>query len=160
MLQMRKLRLDPVLDEHTEILILGTLPSDISLRRAKYYANPGNDFWKILGAVLNEELADAPYETRIQKLLQHRIGLWDVYHSCVRPGSMDKDIGENEPNDFAILKVTAPNLWLVCFNGKEAAQAEEVLCRLGYRTKLLPSSSGANRRNQDERFRCWKSIVG
>jgi G:T/U-mismatch repair DNA glycosylase len=35
-----------VLDKNTEMLILGTLPSDISLTQQRYYANPGNDFWR------------------------------------------------------------------------------------------------------------------
>jgi hypoxanthine-DNA glycosylase len=89
---MRKFGLEPVADGHTEILILGALPSDISRLKAQYYADPRNDFWKLLEAVLNERLTNLAYETRIQTLLARRIGLWDVYRSCLRPGSMDKDI--------------------------------------------------------------------
>jgi len=156
---MRKVGLDPVVDEHTEILIVGTLPSDESLSRRQYYAKPSNDFWKLLETVLNERLVGVDYEQKIQRLLAHRIGLWDVYHSCVRPGSMDKDISEKEPNDFTALKTIAPNLRLVCFNGKEAGQSEEAVRRFGYKTRVLPSSSGTNRRNQEERLRRWKTIV-
>lgn len=155
----RKFGLDPVVDEHTEILILGTLPSDESLSKAQYYAKPSNDFWKLLGAVLNERLTDVPYETKIRTLSARRIGLWDVYRNCVRPGSMDKDISEKELNDFEHLKAVAPRIRLVCFNGKEAGQSEELLRGLGHKTRILPSSSGANRGNQEERLRCWKSIV-
>ena len=54
---MRKSGLPPVVDENTEILILGTLPSDMSLAAEQYYANPGNDFWKLIGAVLKETFA-------------------------------------------------------------------------------------------------------
>ena len=43
---MRKSGLTPVIDDKTEVLILGTLPSDISLTKGQYYANPANDFWK------------------------------------------------------------------------------------------------------------------
>jgi hypothetical protein len=39
---MRKSGLPPVIDENTKILILGTLPSDMSLAARQYYANPGN----------------------------------------------------------------------------------------------------------------------
>lgn len=156
---MRKFGLGPVADGHTEILILGALPSDVSRLKAQYYADPRNDFWKLLEAVLNEQLSNLPYEARIQTLLAHRIGLWDVYGSCLRPGSMDKDISGERLNSFTALKSIAPNVRLVCFNGKEAGQWEQRVSRLGYRTLLLPSSSGANRRNQRNRLDRWKRIV-
>ena len=37
---MRKSGLPPAVDENTEILILGTLPSDKSLAAGQYYATP------------------------------------------------------------------------------------------------------------------------
>ncbi|HVP53070.1 MAG TPA: DNA-deoxyinosine glycosylase [Terriglobales bacterium] len=156
---MRKVGLAPVMDEHTEVLILGTLPGDESLSKGQYYAKPNNDFWKLLGAALNERLTNMPYETKVRTLLARRVGLWDVYHNCVRPGSMDKDISERELNDFKSLKTVAPRVRLVCFNGQEAGESEEPVRGLGYRTRVLPSSSGANRKNQDERLRSWKSIA-
>jgi hypothetical protein len=53
---MRKSGLTPVIDDKTEVLILGTLPSDISLAKGQYYANPANDFWKLIGQVLNRNV--------------------------------------------------------------------------------------------------------
>ena len=156
---MRKFGLEPVADKRIEILILGTLPSDTSLLKVQYYADPRNDFWKLLEAVLNERLTNLSYEARIQTLLAHRIGLWDVYRSCLRPGSMDKGISGERLNDFAALKTMVPNLRLVCFNGKEAGRWEDRVRNLGYRTLVLPSSSGANRKNQEERLRSWRRIV-
>jgi len=141
---MRKFGLELVADGHTEILILGALPSDVSLSKAQYYADPRNDFWKLLEAVLNERLTNVPYETKIQTLLARRIGLWDVYRSCLRLGSMDKGISGERLNDFAVLKTIVPNLRLVCFNGKEAGWWEERVRNLGYRTLVLPSSSGCS----------------
>ena len=152
---MRKSGLPPVVDENTEILILGTLPSDMSIAAGQYYANPGNDFWKLLGAALNQTLVGLPYEAKIECLKASQIGLWDAYHSCVRPGSMDDDIAEQELNDFDSLKGLAPNIRLICFNGQEAAKANETFTRLHYQTIALPSSSGANRRDNSERLSCW-----
>jgi G:T/U-mismatch repair DNA glycosylase len=71
-----------------------------------------------------------------------------------------QDITENELNDFAVLKGIAPNIRLICFNGAGAAEAEKSLVHLGYRTRLLPSSSGANRRDQDGRLIRWKAAFG
>jgi hypoxanthine-DNA glycosylase len=76
----------------------------------QYYANPGNDFWKLVAAALNQNLVNLLYQDRIQYLKAHRIGLWDAYHSCVRPGSMDGDITEQRLNDFESLKNIARNI--------------------------------------------------
>jgi hypoxanthine-DNA glycosylase len=157
---MRKFGLEPVADGRTEVLILGTLPSDTSLAQAQYYADRRNDFWKLMEQVLNERFTSMPYETRIQTLLSHRIGLWDVYSSCIRPGSGDKDISGESLNNFAVLKTIAPSLMLVCLNGKEeAGKSEELVCSAGYRTLVLPSSSGANRRDQSGRLLAWKRML-
>jgi G:T/U-mismatch repair DNA glycosylase len=51
-------------------------------------------------------------------LKAYRVGLWDAYRSCVRPGSMDKDITEKQLNDFSILRSLAQNISLICFNGQ------------------------------------------
>jgi hypoxanthine-DNA glycosylase len=155
---MRKSGLTPVIDDKTEVLILGTLPSDVSLAKRQYYANPSNDFWKLMGQVLTQSLVALSYERRIETLKNCGIGLWDIYHYCVRPGSMDKDITESELNDFKTLKTTCPQLALICFNGQKAGESEELLRSLGYGTLVLPSSSGANRRTQEKRLRCWNAI--
>ena len=155
----KKFGLPPIADEETEVLVMGTLPSDLSLSKREYYANPSNDFWRLIGAVLNRDVEALSYQDRLAVLKTHRIGLWDTYHNCVRPGSLDSDITEQEPNDFSMLKSVAPKLRLVCFNGKEAAKSEAALRGLGYMTCVLPSSSSANRRNSAERVRIWKSLL-
>lgn len=144
---MRKFGLAPVIDDETKILILGTLPSDVSLAKGQYYANPSNDFWKLIGGVLNQNFGTLPYERKVETLNAQRIGLWDIYQNCIRPGSMDSDITEHELNDFKTLKKIAPRLRRVCFNGKKAGASENLLRDLGYLTLVLPSSSGANRRD-------------
>jgi double-stranded uracil-DNA glycosylase len=110
-----------------------------------------------MGTVLNETLEGHDYYERIEVLKQSRIGLWDVYRSCVRPGSMDKNITDPQLNSFSQLKLRAPKLTLVCFNGKKAGKSEGYLRRLGYVTRVLPSSSGANRRV--DRLQTWKDIL-
>jgi len=159
-MRVRKSGLPPVVDENTEILILGTLPSETSLAIGQYYANPSNDFWILVGAALSQTFEGWLYEAKMEVLKGSRIGLWDAYCSCVRPGSMDKDISEKEPNDFSILKKLAPNIGLICFNGQGAAEAKKSLVLLGYQTRLLPSSSGANRKDQEGRLICWKAALG
>jgi len=55
-LRSHKSGLPPVVGKNTEILILGTLPSDMSLAAEQYYANPGNDLWRLVGAALDKRL--------------------------------------------------------------------------------------------------------
>lgn len=148
-----------MVDGNTVILILGTLPSDTSLAAGEYYANPGNDFWKLVGAVLDKSLDGLSYEDKLGVLKANRIGLWDAFHTGFRPGSMDANITETELNDFTVLKELAPTLRRVCFNGKGAAGAKESLVGLGYETCPLPSSSGANRRDEVGRQLRWKSAI-
>jgi hypoxanthine-DNA glycosylase len=149
----------PVLDKNTEILIIGSLPGDESLRRQQYYGHPGNDFWRLTGNAIGENLQGMDYETRLETLKSHRIGLWDVFKAGKREGSQDSNIREEEVNRFSILKEMAPELKLVCFNGKTSGKYEPVLRAMGYETKVLPSSSGMNRRNLKKRESEWETAL-
>jgi hypoxanthine-DNA glycosylase len=154
---MMKKGFSAVVDKNTEILILGSLPGDVSLRKHQYYGHPGNDFWRLLGRAIKENLQDMDYEIRLETLKNHRIGLWDVFKAGNREGSEDSEIKNEEINQFSILKEIAPKLRLVCFNGKKSGKYEPLLRKMGYETKILPSSSGANRRFLENRELDWKA---
>lgn len=155
---MKKRGFSPFLDENTEILVLGSLPSDESIRKQQYYGNPGNDFWRLLGGALGEALQEMEYERRLEGLKNHGVGLWDVFKASRREGSLDAGIRDEEMNDFSKLKERAPELRLVCFNGKKAGEYEPLLRKMGYETKVLPSSSGANRRHSKKRVQEWVNV--
>ncbi|KKG13788.1 2-hydroxyacid dehydrogenase [Methanosarcina sp. 2.H.T.1A.6] len=148
-----------VLDEKTEILILGSLPGDESLRKQQYYGNPGNDFWRLVGRAIGENLQDMDYNTRLEILKRNRLGLWDVFKAGSRDGSQDSKIKDEEINQFSILKEIAPELKLVCFNGKKSGEYEPFLRKMGYKTKVLPSSSGMNRRFLKIRESEWEAAL-
>ena len=46
----------PVINDGSRILILGSLPGEMSLAMSRYYAHPQNHFWKILYAVFGLSL--------------------------------------------------------------------------------------------------------
>lgn len=146
-----------VVDENTEILILGSLPGDVSLMKHQYYGHPGNDFWRLLGRAIGENLQDMDYNSRLEILKRHRIGLWDVFKAGDRAGSEDSKIKDEEINQFSKLKEMAPKLRLVCFNGKKSGKYEPILRKMGYETRILPSSSGANRRFLKKRESEWEA---
>jgi hypoxanthine-DNA glycosylase len=154
---MIKVGFSAVVDENTEILILGSLPGDVSLRKHQYYGHPGNDFWRLIGRAIGENLQDIDYNSRLETLKRHRIGLWDVFKAGNREGSEDSMIKDEEVNQFSILKEMAPKLRLVCFNGKKSGKYEPILRKMGYETRILPSSSGANRRFLENRELEWKA---
>ncbi len=134
----------PVADRRARTLILGSFPSEASLRAGHYYAHPRNQFWPILGEALGEPLASLPFEQRYLRLRAHRIALWDAILACRRPGSLDADIRAARVNDFDSLLRRAPHLERVLFNGRAAAGFERRLAALGLRTATLPSTSPAH----------------
>jgi hypoxanthine-DNA glycosylase len=146
-----------VIDENTEVLILGSLPGDVSIRKHQYYGHPGNDFWRLVGSIIGEDLQSMSYENRLETLKRNKIGLWDVFKAGKREGSEDAKIKEEEVNRFSVLKEIAPNLKLVLFNGKKSGEYEPILRAMGYKTKILPSSSGANRRFLNNRKSEWEA---
>lgn len=81
----------PVAEADARLLILGSMPSVESLKQGFYYAHPRNAFWRILAEVFDESVPDS-IEDKKRLLIDHRIALWDVAHSCVRPGSLDSNI--------------------------------------------------------------------
>jgi hypoxanthine-DNA glycosylase len=138
--------LPPVLREDTRLLILGSFPGPASLAARQYYAHPRNQFWPILGRLLGRPLPEQPYEERIRCLQAHWIGLWDVYASCFRQGSLDSAIRDAVPNDLAILRHRAPALRLVVHNGAESARRMREILELEIPAIRLPSTSPANAR--------------
>src|SRR5688500_6423737 len=107
----------PVVDSDVERLILGSFPSEASLAAGQYYAHPRNQFWPLLAALLGEPLAEMPYPQRLQRVLAHRLGIWDVLDACDREGSGDASIRNQKANRFARLHRLAPRRKMVAFNG-------------------------------------------
>lgn len=112
----------PVADERTRLLVLGSLPGEESLARAPYYANPRNQFWRLMGAVIEADLAALPYEQRLRRLAQARVGLWDCVGSATRTGSLDGNIRLESANALRELAGALPDLRAIAFNGGTAAR--------------------------------------
>ena len=117
---MRKSGFPPVIDKNTEILILGSLPSDISILKGEYYANPQNQFWNIIFTIFNNGVQIVDYKEKLTLLLKNKIGLWDVLTEANRPGSLDSNIKQEVLNDFSGLFIDYPKIKLLAFNGDKA----------------------------------------
>jgi hypoxanthine-DNA glycosylase len=148
----------PIIDRRTETLILGSFPSEASLAAGQYYAHPRNQFWRLLGALLGEPLAALDYSLRARRVLAHHVGIWDVLDACRRPGSLDADIIDARPNDFAALRKLAPRLELLLFNGGTAGRFARRFAQAGYATAVLPSSSPAHAgRSYEQKLALWRA---
>src|SRR5471032_1286260 len=123
--------LAPVLDADTRLVVLGSFPGVASLAAQQYYGHPRNALWKLLSALWSEDLVALDYPRRLVALRRHRVGLWDVYRSCEREGSLDSAIRVPVPNDLAQLRQLAPQLQAVAHNGGESARSRDITGQLG-----------------------------
>lgn len=112
----------PVVTPATRLLILGSLPGAASLAARRYYANPRNQFWRLLEIVIEQSLVSLSYEDRLSRLQSAGIGLWDTVAAASRPGSLDADIRLESASDIAALAATIPHLRAIAFNGGTAAR--------------------------------------
>lgn len=138
--------LPAVADARTQVVILGSFPGVASLQHQQHYAHPRNQLWPILAALWPQhpQPARADYAGRCQWLLARGVGLWDVYDSCQRTGSLDSAIRAPQVNDFAQLRVRCPQLHAVVHNGAESFKHARQLEGLGLVAYAAPSTSPAN----------------
>jgi len=135
---------DPVFDEESKILILGSFPSVKSRENNFFYGHPQNRFWRVMARILEWEVPMTIEEKR-EMLLKNHVAVWDVIASCSIQGSSDTSIKDVVVNDFSkILENSAVERIYV--NGGKAYElyhkyAEKVT---GIKAVKLPSTSPAN----------------
>ncbi len=155
-----KLSFAPVVAPNTRVLVLGSLPGEQSLAAQRYYANPRNQFWRMIGAVTGQELETLEYSARLQALLAVGIGLWDVFAAGERTGSLDAAIRSGRTNDLVGLASSLPRLRLIAFNGAKAASvgARVLGVRSAWPTIVLPSTSPARTTPFEHKRAAWLSL--
>ncbi len=150
------------LNQNCRILILGSMPGEVSLQKQQYYAHPQNRFWPMICSILDNPKVPESYEERLQLLLMHNIGLWDSLAFCERSGSLDSAIKHEQANDFPALFKNHPQIEKICFNGTKAFQSfkkyyKDLLQDSQKRFIALPSTSPANARWQMPKLmEAWK----
>ena len=150
----------PLVWGNTEILILGTMPGDLSLKMGEYYAHPRNRFWKIIATITKNEMP-TNYEEKKNLLKHSKIGLWDVAKAADRKGSLDLNIYNAVPNDLNDFLKTYKNIRLIGFNGNKAMTlfAKNFQRQTNHKHVELSSTSPANATiNFDQICKDWKRI--
>lgn len=151
---------EPVYNDKSKILILGTFPSVKSRENHFYYGHPMNRFWKLLAALAREDLP-ATIEEKKKFLLRNHIAVWDVIQSCSITGSGDASIRDVVPNDFTKLleKTTIQKIYA---NGSKAYELymKYVYSSTQREIEKLPSTSPANAGYSLEKLEeKWKIIL-
>lgn len=143
--------LEPIFDERSYVLVLGTMPSPRSREVGFYYAHPQNRFWRVMERLYGmgeKELGEN--DARRSFLLAHGIALWDVLASCEISGASDSSISHPVPHDLTRILDRAP-IDTVCTTGGKALQLckafnGRLLEERGVKLVGLPSTSPANAR--------------
>lgn len=151
---------DPIYDESSEILILGSLPSVKSRENAFYYGHPQNRFWRVIAALLDATAPNTIEEKR-NLLLANRIALWDVIYSCDIRGSSDSSIRNVVPTNLQII-LKSSKIRKIFANGKTAASLYHryQFKKTGIEIVALPSTSPANAAWTPERLcEAWRIIL-
>lgn len=162
--------LEPVVGAGPRVLVLGSMPGQISLDRGEYYANPQNRFWRVMERIAAVP-ATATYEERVSHLTSAGIALWDTLKQCSRIGSLDARIDDRTavPNEITGFLANHPTVQRIVFNGRKAAQLYARLIepeltgemRRGLQTAAAPSTSAANTRVRLEQLvHAWALAFG
>ena len=150
----------PVFDTHSDILILGSLPSVKSREQMFFYGHPQNRFWRVMEALFQSEPL-LTVEDKKQFLLAHHIALWDVIYSCDIKGSADSTIRNVEPTDLNRV-IQNSNVRRVFCNGKTSGNYYDKFQkeRTGIEAVTLPSTSPANAAwNLERLVEAWRCIL-
>lgn len=145
--------LEPLVCNEPRILILGSLPGDISIESQEYYANPRNFFWKTIATITGTP-EPVSYPAKKEMLAKSHIALWDVYASAERSGSSDSKIRGGEFNDIAGLVAQNPTISTIAFNGNKAFDSFGKYLRQCPGTSYLESLRGCPCPSTSPAVRC------
>lgn len=146
----------PIVDDSSEILILGTAPGNNSLATEEYYAQSGNLFWTIIQQLYNDGIAFSSYEEKVNCLKANHIALWDTLKACDRKGSTDGEIVNEEKNDIDKFLKQHSSIKKIVFNGQRPSSY--YVPSIPYEIAL--STSPSNRQYSDEiRINSWKKCL-
>ncbi|MFH1368504.1 MAG: DNA-deoxyinosine glycosylase [Elusimicrobiota bacterium] len=152
----------PIVGKNPRVLILGTMPGAMSLKKRQYYGHPQNSFWKIIFKLFGITQNDS-YRVKKALLKKQRIALWDVLRECSRErSSSDSDIRNERPNRIGDFLKKHKSVKFVAFNGSAPERFIKKQYNAGnFPQKLikLPSTSPANTITASRKLEQWKKIL-
>jgi len=135
---------EPVYDQESKVLILGSFPSVKSRETGFYYGHPQNRFWKVISTIVGEAVP-VSNDAKKEFLLRHHLALWDVLASCEITGSSDASIKNAVPNDLSQL-IKHSQIKMIITNGNTAYTFFDRFIKTDPSLKVfrLSSTSAAN----------------
>lgn len=161
--------LEPIIDEHARVLILGAPAGDQSLRTGRYYEHPSNQFWRILAMVYATDVPDV-YEDRVAFLQQRGIALWDARFTNDSGGHLNAEVYNDIAKQLEQMLKQYPGVTAVGFNGidvgnlfrRHFVRAERVVLPDHVRTEILPSSMAVRGKfviSLEDKAKRWRSFL-
>ncbi|RDU22538.1 DNA-deoxyinosine glycosylase [Anaerosacchariphilus polymeriproducens] len=151
---------EPIYNQESKILILGTFPSVKSREGNFYYHHPRNRFWRVLSSIIGVKQPET-IEDKKNMLLQNCIAIWDVIYSCDIKASSDSSIQNVVPNDIANL-LNNSNIETIYANGGKSYELYNRYCYKNTKKDIikLPSTSPANASySLDKLIESWSSAI-
>lgn len=151
---------EPIFDENSKTLILGTFPSIKSREMMFFYSHPQNRFWRVMARICNQAVPGSVEEKK-DLILSNEFALWDVIHSCEIVGSADSTIKNVVPNDISII-LNNSKVDKIFVNGKKAESLYKKYLEkeIGIKAIYLPSSSPANASwSEDSLTEYWRKQI-
>ncbi len=157
----------PITTDNARVLILGSMPGEMSLTAGQYYAHPRNSFWKVMAALF--EMPIDTYAQRVALIQNNALALWDTLQACERPGSLDSSIVKDSiiVNDFEAFFAQHTKITHVFWNGGTAAAefkkhamprlSTATLERLSF-TQLVSTSPTMAGKNFQQKLQEWQAV--
>jgi hypoxanthine-DNA glycosylase len=149
----------PVYNKHSKILILGTMASPKSREYGFFYGHPQNSFWRVLAHIFDTGVPESIQDKK-DFLLETKIALWDVLHSCKIIGADDSSIKNPVVNNFSVI-FNNSEIKNVFTTGKTATKLYNKYC---FSDTCIPaiyltSTSPANRKYYNFDKLCEEYII-
>ena len=157
---------DPIAAPDARVLILGSIPSRLSLEHNQYYAHPQNRFWPIMVKLFGTG-DEQDYTARTTMLIKARVALWDTLQFAERSGSLDSAIvpASEIPNDIAGFLRTHQQIHAIVFNGTKAETVfrkhtgNTIPANRNITYLRMPSTSPANAATSyDDKLQTWRQL--
>lgn len=158
--QWLKQGLEPWVGQSPYVLILGTLPSDVSIKSQAYYQNKShNSFYKIMEHLFQRTVGQSDMDF----ITSNHIALWDCMKKATRKGSLDANIKDDFPNDVNEFLQTHPTISTIVLNGGLAKKKFHIYFPafvFSERIKVISliSSSNAASKKFEEKLEEWRII--
>lgn len=151
---------EPIFNENSKALILGTFPSIKSREMRFFYSHPQNRFWRVMARICDSEIPES-VDDKKNLIISNYFALWDVIHSCEIEGSADSTIKNVVPNDLSVI-LDHSRVDRIFVNGKKAESLYKKYLEkeTGIKAIYLPSTSPANASWSEDRLtEYWREQI-